>query len=528
MSDLVIAQAAQPPAPPQRPAPPTQPGQPTDSAAPQPQVPTPQTSAPAPQAGQPTGAVQQGAPVAQTQVPAPEQVAPPKPPEKVTEAVAEAVDKAVSYTEQAWDFANRYVFTRDVAIELAVIAACGLAAYMLTGVGRKIVARLWPMTDNGRFRSTRRVVEDLVLPFLWVLLLWIATSLMRNAGMENVIVRAAASLLNAWVLIRLFSSLVPDPFWSKLFATTAWLVAALNILRLLDPTIAFLDAIAIQVGNLRLSVYVVLKGVLFAGLLVWIATGLSRIINAQIGRSAKLTPSVQTLIGQTVRLGMLFLAVMIAMGAIGIDLTAMAVFSGAIGVGIGFGLQSVFSNLVAGIIMLVERSIKVGDFVELADGIHGTVREITIRSTLVTTNDNIDVLVPNSEFITKQMTNWTMRDAYRRLRIPFGVAYGTDKKLVRKAGLEAADHVKHTLKGVADREPQVWLVGFGDSSLDFELVVWLEPESVKRPAAVNADYCWAIEDALAKYGIEIPFPQRDLHIRSGRLPINVSSSDVGS
>ncbi len=481
-------------------------------------VPSPAPTAPAPDA--PPPAPQPSAPAENAEPPPA-----PKPAEEIEETVTQAVESAVSFTEQAWNFATEHVFTISVAIELAVVAACALIAYLTAGVGKRLVGRLWPMTDSGRFSSTRRVVESLVAPFICVMLLWVATSLMRNAGLENVIVRAAASLLNAWVLIRLFSSLVPDAFWSKLFASAAWLIAALNILRLLDPTIAVLDAMAFQFGNIRLSVYVVLKGLLFAGLLLWIATALSRIINAQIGRTSRLTPSVQTLIGQTVRLGMLFLAIMIALSAIGIDLTAMAVFSGAIGVGIGFGLQSVFSNLVAGIIILLERSIKVGDFVEVEGGIHGTVREINIRSTLVTTNDNIDVLVPNSEFITKQLTNWTMRDAYRRVRIPFGVAYGTNKDLVRQAGLEAADNVKHTLKGIKGREPQVWLVGFGDSSLDFELVVWLDPDSVKRPAAVNAAYCWEIETALAKHGIEIPFPQRDLHIRSGQLPVQMQSGN---
>ncbi|MBU2581615.1 MAG: mechanosensitive ion channel [Alphaproteobacteria bacterium] len=272
---------------------------------------------------------------------------------------------------------------------------------------------------------------------------------------------------------------------------------------------------------MRVSVYLIIKGVLFVALLLWVANGLSRLITTRIATASALTPSVQTLISQSVRLILLFGAITIALGAIGVNLTALTVLSGAIGVGIGFGLQSVFSNLVAGIILLFERSIKVGDFIELNDGIQGTVREITIRSTLVTTNDNIDVLVPNSEFITKQMTNWTLRDTLRRSRIAFGVAYGTDKELVRKAGLEAAAKVSHTLTGVPGREPQVWLVGFGDSALDFELVVWLTPESVMRPATVNAAYCWELETALNKYGIEIPFPQRDLHIRSGKLPIEI-------
>ena len=119
--------------------------------------------------------------------------------------------------------------------------------------------------------------------------------------------------------------------------------------------------------------------------------------------------------------------------------------------------------------------------------------------------------------MTARLTNWTLGERILRVRIPFGVAYGSDKELVRKAGLEAANTVEHTLRDVKGREPQVWLVGFGDSSLDFELVVWLKPDAVMRPSAVNAAYCWEIESALKKHGIEIPFPQRDLHIKSGLL-----------
>jgi len=439
-------------------------------------------------------------------------------PETVTEAVKETVEQAISWRDTAIDFVTNHLLTQAFGFQIAAVVITGLLALALVGPARAMLNRVWPKSAMSRFSPIRDVLDKVMMPIFWVLFLWLATSTLKQSGLEHLIVRAVASLLNAWVLIRLFSSLVRDSFWARAFASLAWLIAALNIVGLLDPTVKFLDSIAIQIGNSRLSLYVLLKGVLFAGLLLWLASVLSRVINSKIYQTSALTPSAQTLIGQTVRIGLLVGAVMIALGTIGIDLTALAVFSGAVGVGIGFGLQSVFSNLVAGIIMLFERSIKVGDFVELTDGIQGTVREISIRSTLVTTNDNIDVLVPNSEFITKQMTNWTMRDAFRRLRIPFGVAYGTDKDLVRKAGLEAAAEVEHTLLDVKGRTPEVWLVGFGDSSLDFELVVWLKSESVTRPGAVHAGYCWAIESALGKYGIEIPFPQRDLHIRSGLNP----------
>ena len=390
-----------------------------------------------------------------------------------------------------------------------------------SGVGRKSLA-----TDrrNGVFmKSAFQAVKRLVLPLIWAILLWIGLAAFRRLGLGNDLVRVAASLLQAWVLINLFSTLVRDPFWSRAFATIAWIVAALNILKLLNPLIAILDGVALTFGESRLSFYMMLKALALLVVLIWLASVISRFVQSRLSLAENLTPSVRSLITQSVRIVMLFTAIVIAMNIVGIDLTALAVFSGAVGVGIGFGLQAIFSNLVSGVIMLLEGSIKVGDFVELESGLTGEVREINTRSTLVTTNDNVDILIPNSEFINARVTNWTLRDSFRRLRVPFGVAYGTDKELVRQAALEAAEAVPHMLTGKSAKPPQVWLVGFGESSLDFELVVWLSPEAVKRPSAVSADYNWAIETALGKHGIEIPFPQRDLHIRSGSLPIKLST-----
>ncbi len=211
---------------------------------------------------------------------------------------------------------------------------------------------------------------------------------------------------------------------------------------------------------------------------------------------------------------LLVAGIWIALSVAGIPVSKFTVFAGALGVGIGFGLQAVFNNFVSGLIILFERSLKVGDFVELASGIHGEVRDIRIRATRVTTNDNVDVLVPNSEFVNKQVVNWTLREASRRLHIPFNAAYGTDKELVKTAGLEAAEEVPFTSCHDGARRPQVWLTGFGESALKFELIVWLTAEATKRPAAVTAAYNWALHSALQKYGIEIPLPQRDLNMRS--------------
>ena len=417
------------------------------------------------------------------------------------------------------------IFSYEGIFQVAAIGTAFLIALVLFRPVTRLIERMWPLEDEDTpfLASALAVIRRLVIPALWVFGLWISIASFRSMGTGNDLIRVIASLLNAWIFIRLFSTFVRDPIWARTFAAVAWAVAALYMLRLLNPTIAILDSFAFNLGDSRVSLYLAIKGVAMLVILIWVAALVSRFIQTRLGRASNMTSSVKTLIGQTVRVILLFIAIMIAMNAIGVDLTAFAVFSGAIGVGIGFGLQAIFSNLVAGIILLIEETVKVGDFVELESGLSGEVREINIRATLITTNDNVDILVPNSEFINNRVTNLTLREAFTRTRIPFGVAYGTNKDLVRKAALEAAADVPHMLTGPKSRPAQVWLVNFGESSLDFELVVWIKPESVKRPGAVKADYNWAIETALTKYGIEIPFPQRDLHIKTGNLPIEIKA-----
>jgi len=208
-------------------------------------------------------------------------------------------------------------------------------------------------------------------------------------------------------------------------------------------------------------------------------------------------------------------AMLIALSSIGLDFSSLAIVAGALGVGIGFGLQSIVSNFVSGLIILFEHSLRVGDYIELDTGLTGTVKAINVRSTLIRTNDNIDIVVPNSEFVTTRLTNWTLGEHFLRVRIPFGVAYGSDKDLVKKAALEAAANVTYTLKHMRGRDPDVWLVEFGDSSLNFLLLVWVNRQGAERPTRTRAAYLWELETKFREYGIEIPFPQRDLNLGRG-------------
>ncbi|MEY8097247.1 hypothetical protein AB9F29_07465 [Falsihalocynthiibacter sp. S25ZX9] len=177
------------------------------------------------------------------------------------------------------------------------------------------------------------VIKSLIVPIVWAILLWVGQAVLQASGHPSDLVRIPATLLQAWILIRLFSTLVRDPFWSRAFATTAWVIAALNVLKLLNPLIGFLDSLAINMGDARLSLFTVIKGAAILVLLIWIASVFSRFVQSRLNMSKDLTPSVRSLIAQAVKIGLFFTAVMVAMNIVGIDLTALAVFSGALGVG---------------------------------------------------------------------------------------------------------------------------------------------------------------------------------------------------
>ena len=270
----------------------------------------------------------------------------------------------------------------------------------------------------------------------------------------------------------------------------------------------------ITIGGIKIYLGSILGAILlFLGFLVATAV-LKRMLRRYAVRNSHVNQSTLYTVERLLHYLLLLIGLLWALSVAGIPMAKMTLFAGALGVGLGFGLQAIFNNFVSGVILLFDRSLKVGDFVELTSGVHGHVREIRIRATLISTNDNIDILVPNSEFVTGRVVNWTLREAARRQKIPFGVAYGTDKDLVKKAALEAAAAVPFTLTLEGPRAPQVWLTGFGDSSLDFQLVVWLNAEATRRVGAIAAAYNWALHTALEKYDIEIPFPQRDLHVKS--------------
>ena len=230
--------------------------------------------------------------------------------------------------------------------------------------------------------------------------------------------------------------------------------------------------------------------------------------------------SLQYAIAQIVSNIVLVVGVFIVLDNAGIHLGTLTVFAGAVGVGIGFGLQNIASNFISGLVILAERPITIGDRVEVA-GVAGQVQQIRARSTVILTNDNITMIVPNTKFIDSPVTNWTYGDPRVRFRIPVGVAYGSDLEKVRNALVEVARENSHVLP---QPEPTVFLETFGESSINLELVVWSKEMSY-RPRRFRSDLNFAIVQKLRESGIEIPYPQRDLHFRDGLARVEMTPSE---
>lgn len=276
----------------------------------------------------------------------------------------------------------------------------------------------------------------------------------------------------------------------------------------------WLDRSLVHTGDFDLTVGSLSAAVLLFALCLLLSLLLRRLLRRYVRRYDHVNPSSVYTVGRLTHYLLLLIGVVLALNASGIPMARFAVFAGALGVGLGFGLQAIFNNFVCGLVLLFDRSLKVGDFVDLASGVHGRVRDIHIRATRITTNDDIDILVPNSEFVNGRVVNWTVREGFRRLKVPFHVAYDSDKALVREAALAAAREVPFTLTFEGPNAPQVRLAGFGEWALQFELVVWLDADATRRPGAAIGAYNWALHDALLAHGIRIPLPQRDVHLRN--------------
>lgn len=415
--------------------------------------------------------------------------------------------------QELWSDIERWLL-QDVLvlgnlIQLALIGIAFLVARFLAPRVQRWMDRLSrkPKLERG-LKQVCRALTPLTLPILWLTLQWFSVLVASQAGWSHNLVKITVSLLTAWVIIRFAVQLVRDPAWSRFIAVSAWTIAALNIVGLLDETLMFLEGLGIEMGGLRITALTVIKGMASLALLLWLATVLSRFLERRIGALPNLTPSVQVLFSKLLKIVLITIAIVAALSSVGIDLTAFAVFSGAVGVGIGFGLQKIVSNLISGVILLMDRSIKPGDVISVGET-YGWINTLGARYASVVTRDGMEFLIPNEDLITQQVVNWSFSNNQVRLKIPVGVSYNADVRKARDLCLEAAAEVARVVK-----EPKsvCLLKGFGDSSVDLEVRIWIvDPQN--GISNVRSEVLFNIWDRFHEHNIEIPFPQRDLHLK---------------
>ncbi|WP_295510673.1 mechanosensitive ion channel domain-containing protein [uncultured Sulfitobacter sp.] len=319
-----------------------------------------------------------------------------------------------------------------------------------------------------------------------------------------------ATLVLVWVCIAFAARLVRNRPMRRLVTWGLWIYATLYFLNVVEDVSAFLDSLALHVGDFRLSLLTVITALVVIGLFFSIARIVSQTTAATIRKNEDISPSMQVLAVKGIQLTFYGIAFFLGVKAVGIDLTGLAVLSGAIGVGLGFGLQKVVSNLVSGIIILIDKSIKPGDVISLGETF-GWIQTLGARYASVVTRDGKEYLIPNEDLITGQVVNWSHSNDFVRLDIYFGTAYGDDPHLVRKLAIEAAKGVNRVL---ANNAPVCHIVGFGDSSVDYILRFW-----IKDPTAgltnIRGNVYLALWDTFKENNISIPFPQREVRMLEG-------------
>ncbi|MFP4406725.1 mechanosensitive ion channel family protein [Rhodosalinus sp.] len=400
------------------------------------------------------------------------------------------------------------------AYQVAIAAGLFLLAWALRAV---LAPRMhaWMRAREGwplwRLRVLIVLHKRLRMVF-FVVLLWAAVWAMRELALpsRSWLLAILANLSLAWLVVAFATRLIANSLVRKTVRYGAYAWVTLRILGLTDETERLLGRIAVELGEVRISLWMVLQGVFLLALLLFLARVIARESSARIYANEELNPSLRVLAVKFLQVSLYGAAFLLGLRAVGFDLTGLAVLSGAIGVGLGFGLQKVVSNLVSGVILLLDRSIKPGDVISLGETF-GWINSLGARYVSITTRDGKEYLIPNEDLITGQVVNWSHSNDLVRLDIHFGTAYGDDPHEVRRVAKQAARGVARVLE---DRPPVCHITGFGDSSVDYVLRFWIRDPS-GGITNIRGNVYLALWDAFQENGIRIPFPQREVRLLEG-------------
>ncbi|PIL18296.1 hypothetical protein P775_20300 [Puniceibacterium antarcticum] len=400
------------------------------------------------------------------------------------------------------------------AYQLIIALAIFAAAHVLAGVLKPRIYD-WMRGLEGWPKWQMRALVIMHRRFrtiLFVLLIWTVVAVMQDVTWpsRSYLLEVIAQLASAWLFIAFATRLIINGFVRALVRYGAWAWVTLSILGLTSEARNVLDNFAMTVGSTRLSLWLLLQAMVTLGLLIFVARFLATTSSARIRRNDEISPSMQVLAIKFLQVVLYGTAFFFGLKLVGVDLTGLAVLSGAIGVGLGFGLQKVVSNLVSGIIILLDKSIKPGDVISLGETF-GWIQSLGARYVSVVTRDGKEYLIPNEDLITGQVVNWSHSNDFVRLDIFFGTAYQNDPHKVRRIAIDAAVGVTRVLNF---KPPVCHIVGFGDSSLDYILRFWIS-DPTGGLTNIRGDVYLALWDAFQENGISIPFPQREVKMLEG-------------
>ena len=397
-------------------------------------------------------------------------------------------------------------------LQLGLAVALCLGAWLISWRAHPAIVA-W-CQNRPRWEGARRVLEPLLWPLTWLVFLSLLLGLYAALLQDTWLLEILTNLLVAWIAVRLVSRAIRNSMLSRVTAVIAYGMAVLSIWDLLGPTIEILNGpkFTLTLGEFSLSLYQVLATVVLLAVLLSLAAFASRLTERRLRDADWVTPAGRVLLNKTLRIALFLFAVLVTLGSVGIDLTALAVIGGAVGFGIGFGLQKVFSNLISGLLLLMDKSIKPGDVISV-ENTYGWVNKLSARYVSIITRDGIEHLIPNEALITQPVSNWTHTDDNTRLRVPVGVSYGTDLELATRLGVEAARSQPRVLK---DPAPRCLVKEFGESSVNLEVRFWIRDAS-SGVSNVKSAVMLELWRLFREHKVEIPFPQRDLNIKADGL-----------
>jgi small-conductance mechanosensitive channel len=420
---------------------------------------------------------------------------------------------------EAWQWFIDQVLVWPTAVQAGVVILALLVARWVAPSLARVIEQLQANPKCPRWlHPAMRAISPLCFAIVWLVLQWFSVFATRATNSPGLLIEIVVSLLSAWIVIRFASGFIRNRGWARTLAIITWSVAALNIVGLLDATMETLDAMAFSIGDIRLSVLGLLKAGVVLAVFLWLAGAISRQVETALTQANALSPSARVLLGKLLHILLIVVAVVAALESMGVDLTALAVFGGAIGLGLGFGLQKVISNLVSGMILLMDKSVKPGDVIAI-DDTFGWINRLSARYVSVITRDGTEHLIPNEDLISQRVENWSYSDSLIRLKLPIGIAYESNVPKAMELAVEAATGVDRVL---LNPKPVCRLMNFGSDSVELELRVWIE-DPQKGVANVRSDVLLNVWNAYHDGGIEFPFSQRDLHLRSA-VPLDVTVS----